>query len=222
MASVLRVCIMRRMTPPTTADREGCAVLDVPASVPEGSITSVTAAAAVEMLVRDADATRHASQVMSRAHEQGWVVVALGDLGGGVRCRAEAFFDSMADAEQSASALDCPAGTVLEWAPDLTRDLYEPGGDVMPVPLAGAQLDGPRFTPPGLEVVVIDTDGLETLCASPDEAIAHIRNLIEALAVRLARQYPPAGTASRDARQRRAGPRHPARRHGRAADSGRD
>ena len=191
MASALHVCIMRPMTPPTTADREGCAVLDLPASVPEASITSVTAgAAAVEMLVRDADATRHASQVMYRAHEQGWVVVARGDLGGGVRCHAEAFFDSMADAEQSASALDCPAGTVLEWAPDLTRDLYEPGGDVMPVPLAGAQLDGPRFTPPGLEVVVIDTDGLETLCASPDEAIAHIRNLIEALAVRLARQYP--------------------------------
>jgi hypothetical protein len=37
---------------------------------------------------------------------------------------------------------------------------------------------------------VIDTDGLETLCASPDEALAHTRSLIEDLAVRLARQYP--------------------------------
>src|SRR5262245_33794148 len=212
------------MTPPTTADREGCAVLDLPASVPEASITSVTGgAAAVEMVACDSDARRHASLVMSRAHEQGWVVVARGDLGGGVRCHAEAFFDSMTDAEQSAGALQCPTGTVLEWAPGLTRHLYEPGGDVMPVPLAGALLHGPRFKPPGLEVVVIDTDGLETLCASPDEAIGHIRNLIEALAVRLARQYPrPTRTASRDARQRRACPRHPAWRHGRAADSGRD
>jgi hypothetical protein len=37
---------------------------------------------------------------------------------------------------------------------------------------------------------VIDTDGLETLCASLDEALAHMRNLIEELAVRRARQYP--------------------------------
>ena len=52
------------------------------------------------------------------------------------------------------------------------------------------QLPGPRFTPPGRELVVIDTDGLETLCASPEEALAHMRSLIEDLAVRLARQYP--------------------------------
>jgi len=37
---------------------------------------------------------------------------------------------------------------------------------------------------------VIDTDGVETLCASPDEALAHIRIVIEDLAVRLGRQYP--------------------------------
>jgi hypothetical protein len=179
------------MTPPTTADREGCAVLDLPASVPEASITSVTNGAdAVEMLARDADATRQAAQVMRRAHDHGWVVVARGDLGGGVRCHAEAFFESMADAEHAAGALECPAGTVLEWAPGLTADLYEPGGDLMPVPLAGVQLHGPRFTPPGLEVVVIDTDGLEALCATPDAAVSHIRNLIEELAVRLAREYP--------------------------------
>ena len=37
---------------------------------------------------------------------------------------------------------------------------------------------------------MIDTDGLETLCADPEEATARMRNLIEDLAVRLARQYP--------------------------------
>jgi hypothetical protein len=37
---------------------------------------------------------------------------------------------------------------------------------------------------------MFDTDGLERLCASPDEALAHIRELIEELAVRLARQHP--------------------------------
>jgi hypothetical protein len=179
------------MTPPTTADREGCAVLDLPASVPEASITSVTSGAnAVEMLARDADATLLAAQVMRRAHDHGWVVVACGDLDGGVRCHAEAFFDSMADAEHAVGALECPAGTVLEWAPGLTPDQYEPGGDFMPVPLAGVQLHGPRFTPPGLDVVVVDTDGLETLCATPDAALSRVRNLIEELAVRLARQYP--------------------------------
>jgi hypothetical protein len=103
---------------------------------------------------------------------------------------AEAFFESTAAAEHSARAIACPAGTVLEWSPGLTPDQYEPGGDRVPVPLAGAQLPGPRFTPPGRELVVIDTDGLETLCASPDEALAHMRNVIEELAVRLARQYP--------------------------------
>jgi len=96
----------------------------------------------------------------------------------------------MAAAERSARAIDCPAGTVLEWAPGLTSDQYEPGGDLVPVPLAGAEFPGPRFTPPGRELVVIDTDGLETLCATPDEALAHIRSLIEGLPVRLACQYP--------------------------------
>jgi hypothetical protein len=79
---------------------------------------------------------------------------------------------------------------LLEWSPGLTSNQYEPGGRLVPVPLAGAQLPGPRFTPPGRELVVIDTDGLETLCASPEEAVAHMRGLIEDLAVRLARQYP--------------------------------
>jgi hypothetical protein len=55
---------------------------------------------------------------------------------------------------------------------------------------AGRRAAAPRFTPPGRELVVIDTDGLESLCASPEEAIAHMRSLIEDLAVRLARQYP--------------------------------
>ncbi len=35
---------------------------------------------------------------------------------------------------------------------------------------------------------MIDTDGLETLCAGPEEAIAHMRGLIEDLAVCLARR----------------------------------
>src|SRR5215207_4747652 len=96
----------------------------------------------------------------------------------------------MTAAEASARAIECPAGTVLEWAPGLTREQYEPGGERVPVPLAGARLPGPRFTPPGRELAVIDADGVETLCASPDEALAHMRTLIEDLAVRLARQYP--------------------------------
>jgi hypothetical protein len=84
----------------------------------------------------------------------------------------EAFFESMAAAEQSARSIACPAGTVLEWAPGLTPDQYEPGGDRIPVALAGARRPGPRFTPPGCELLVIDTDGLETLCATPDHALA--------------------------------------------------
>src|SRR4051794_5676449 len=68
--------------------------------------------------------------------------------------------------------------------------LRQPGGRAVPVPLAGAQLPGPRFAPPGRELVVIDTDGLETLCANPQEALAHVRSLIEDVAVRLARQCP--------------------------------
>ena len=142
------------------------------------------------MLERDADARRVAADAMRRAHDHGWVIVARGDLSGSVVCHAEAFFESMAAAERSAREIACPPGTVLEWSPGLTADQYEPGGRLVPVPLAGAQLPGPRFTPPGRELVVIDTDGLETLCASPEEAIAHMRSLIEDLAVRLARQYP--------------------------------
>jgi hypothetical protein len=30
----------------------------------------------------------------------------------------------------------------------------------------------------------------DAMCASPDEAMAHVRSVIEDLAVRLARQYP--------------------------------
>jgi hypothetical protein len=142
------------------------------------------------MLERDADARRLAAEATRRAHDQGWVIVARGDLSGSVVCHAEAFFESMAAAERSAREIGCPPGTVLEWSPGLTHNQYEPGGNLVPVPLAGAQLPGPRFTPPGRELVVIDTDGLETLCANPEEALAHVRTLIEDLAVRLARQYP--------------------------------
>ena len=95
---------------------------------------------------------------MHRAHDHSWVIVGRGDLSGSVVCHAEAFFESMAAAEHSAQAIACPAGTVLEWSPGLTAGKYEPGGRLVPVPVAGAQLPGPRFTPPGRELVVIDTD----------------------------------------------------------------
>jgi hypothetical protein len=142
---------------------------------------------------------------MRRAHQHGWVIVARGDLSGSAVGHAEAFFESMAAAERSAGEIACPPGTLLEWSPGLTADQYEPRGRLVPVPLAGAQLPGPRFTPPGRELVVIDTDGLETLCASTEEAVAHMRSLIEDLVVGLARQYPDQDElARRDARQRRA------------------
>ena len=166
-------------------------MLELPVSAPGVAVAeAIVGEEALRMLERDADARRLAAEAMRRAHDHGWVVVARGDLSGSVVCHAEAFFESMAAAEQSARAIGFPPGTVLEWSPGLTHNQYEPGGNLVPVPLAGAQLPGPRFTPPGRELVVIDTDGLETLCASPDEALAHMRNLIEDLAVRLARQYP--------------------------------
>jgi len=59
------------------------------------------------------------------AHEHGWIVVARGDLSGSVVCHAEAFCASMAAAERSARAIECPAGTVLEWALGLTPDQDE-------------------------------------------------------------------------------------------------
>jgi hypothetical protein len=179
------------MTSPAAADREGYAVLEFPITAPGLTVTeAIVDNEALAVVERDADARRVAADAMRRAHDHGWVIVARGDLSGSVVCHAEAFFESMAAAEQSARAIGCPAGTLLEWAPGLTPDLYEPGGDRSPVPLAGARLPGPRFTPPGRELLVIDTDGLETLCANPDEAVAHVRGVIEDLAVRLARQYP--------------------------------
>jgi hypothetical protein len=182
--------MIRDMTS-TAANREGCAVLELPAGAPGATLMSALVGdEALGVLDQDADARRSAADAMRRAHDHGWVVVARGDFSGGVRCHAEAFFASMAAAEHSARAIECPAGTVLEWAPGLTPDHYEPGGDRIPVALAGAQLPGPRFTPRGLELVVIDTDGLETLCATPEEALAHMRDVITDLAVRLARQYP--------------------------------
>jgi hypothetical protein len=66
---------------------------------------------------------------------------------------------------------------------------------------------------------VINTDSLETLCASPEEAVAHMRSLIEDLPVRLARKYPDQEELpARDAGQRRAHRRRaPGRRDARAA-----
>jgi hypothetical protein len=179
------------MTLPAAADREGCAVLELPISAPGLTVgQAIVGDDALDALEHDAHARRLAADAMRCAHDRGWVIVARGDLGGSVVCHAEAFFESMAAAERSAREIACPPGTVLEWSPGLTPDQYEPGGNLVPVPLADAQLPGPRFAPPGRELVVIDTDGLETLCASPDEALAHMRNLIEDLAVRLARQHP--------------------------------
>ena len=179
------------MTLPAAADREGCAVLELPISAPGLTVgQAIVGDDALDALEHDAHARRLAADAMRCAHDHGWVIVARGDLSGSVVCHAEAFFESMAAAEHSAREIACPPGTVLEWSPGLTHNQYEPGGNLVPVPLAGAQLPGPRFTPPGRELVVIDTDGLETLCAGPDEALAHMRNLIEDLAVRLARQYP--------------------------------
>ena len=166
-------------------------MLELPVSAPGVAVAeAIVGDEALNVLERDADARRLVAEAMRRAHDHGWVIVARGDLSGSVVCHAEAFFESMAAAERSAREIACPAGTVLEWAPGLTYEQYEPGGERAPVPLAGAPLPGPRFTPPGRELVVIDTDGLETLCASPDEALGHIRSAIEDLAVRLARQYP--------------------------------
>ena len=166
-------------------------MLEVPISAPDITVAeAIVGDEALDALENEAHARRLAADAMHRAHDHSWVIVGRGDLSGSVVCHAEAFFESMAAAEHSAQAIACPAGTVLEWSPGLTADRYEPGGRLVPVPLAGAQLPGPRFTPPGRELVVIDTDGLETLCASPEEAIAHMRSLIEDLAVRLARQYP--------------------------------
>jgi hypothetical protein len=179
------------MTPPAAVDREGCAVLEFPITAPGVTVAeAIVDDAALDVLERDTDARRLAADAMRRAHDHGWTIVARGDLSGSVVCHAEAFFESMAAAERSAREIACPVGTVLEWSPGLTSDQYEPGGRLVPLPLAGAQLPGPRFTPPGRELVVIDTDGLETLCASPEEATAHMRSLIEDLAVRLAGQYP--------------------------------
>ena len=179
------------MTLAAAAEREGCAVLELPISAPGLTVgQAIVGDDALDALEHDAHARRLAADAMRCAHDRGWVVVARGDLSGGVVCHAEGFFESMAAAEHSAREIACPPGTVLEWSPGLTHNQYEPGGNLVPVPLAGAQLPGARFTPPGRELVVIDTDGLETLCATPAEALAHVRNLIEDLAVRLARQYP--------------------------------
>jgi hypothetical protein len=82
------------------------------------------------------------------------VIVTRGDLSGSVVCHAEGFFETMAAAELPAQEIACPPGTVLEWSPGLTFDQYEPGVRLLPVPLAGAQLPGPRFTPPGRDLVV--------------------------------------------------------------------
>jgi hypothetical protein len=182
---------MRAMGLPTAADREGCAVLEPPVTAPGLTVAeAIVGDEALDALEHDAQARQLAAHAMRRAHDHGWVIVARGDLSGSVVCHAEAFFESMTAAEHSAREIACPPGTVLEWSPGLTSDQYEPGGRLVPVPLAGARLPGPRFTPPGRELVVIDTDGLETLCANPKEAVAHMRSLIEDLAVRLARQYP--------------------------------
>jgi hypothetical protein len=138
------------MTSPAAADREGCAVLELPVSPPGLTIAeAIVGDEALDALERDAHARQAAAEAMRRAHEHGWVLVARGDLSGSVVCHAEAFFESMAAVERSARAVGCPPGTVLEWSPGLTADQYEPGGRLVPVPLAGARLPGPRFTPPG-------------------------------------------------------------------------
>jgi hypothetical protein len=138
------------MTSPAAADREGCAVLELPITAPDLTITeAIVGDNALGALERDAEARRVAADTMRRAHDHGWTIVARGDLSGSVVCHAEAFFASMAAAERSALEIGCPPGTVLEWSPGLTADQYEPGGRLVPVPRAGAQLPGRGSRRPG-------------------------------------------------------------------------
>jgi hypothetical protein len=95
-------CIILAMTLPAAADREGCAVLELPVSAPGVTVAeAIVGDEALDALEQDVAARRLAADAMRRAHDYGWVV-ARGDLSGSVVCHAEAFFESMAAAEHSA------------------------------------------------------------------------------------------------------------------------
>jgi hypothetical protein len=144
---------------------------------------------ALDVLERDADARRVAADTMRRAHDHGWVIVARDDLSGSVVCHAEAFFESMAAAERSAREIACPPGTVLEWSPGLTSDQYEPGGRLVPCRSPARSCPGRASRRPGASFSS-STRRPGDAAREPEEAIAHMRSLIEDLAVWLARQYP--------------------------------
>jgi hypothetical protein len=60
------------MTLPPAADREGCAVLELPASVPGLTITTaVIDDDALDVVDRAAEARRVAADAMRRAHQHG-------------------------------------------------------------------------------------------------------------------------------------------------------
>src|SRR5215212_5105509 len=84
------------MTLPVAADREGCAVLELPISAPGLTVgQAIVGDEALDALEHDAHARRLAADAMRCAHDHGWVIVARGDLSGSVVCHAEAFFESM-------------------------------------------------------------------------------------------------------------------------------
>jgi hypothetical protein len=81
---------------------------ELPITAPDLTVTeAIVDDDALDVLDRDADARRVAADVMRRAHDHGWVIVARGDLSGSVVCHAEAFFESMAAAERSAREIAC-------------------------------------------------------------------------------------------------------------------
>jgi hypothetical protein len=64
------------MTLPAAADREGCAVLELPVSAPGVAVAeAIVGEEALKVLERDAEARRRAADWMRRAHDHGWVVV---------------------------------------------------------------------------------------------------------------------------------------------------
>jgi len=137
----------------------------------------------VDMLAKHAEATARLAERLGRLSDVGWTITASSLMS--IHLGAWRASPSLNEAAADLEACGAPPGTIVHWA------IAPENVDRLPVGIGGLVLDGPAFGEGSLdEILVTDTNGVERVIEGRDQALAALRDAIEAYAGQVARTYP--------------------------------